>query len=54
MEGLNLYYNGYLPPLIDYCSVVWGNTNKVNFENIEHKYSGAKLLIHLNIRVALW
>jgi hypothetical protein len=22
--------------------------------NIEHKYSGAKLLIHLNIRVALW
>ena len=21
---------------------------------VEHKYSGAKLLIHLNIRVALW
>jgi hypothetical protein len=22
--------------------------------NIEHKYSGTKLLIHLSIRVALW
>jgi len=34
MEGLKLYYNGYLLPLIDYCSVVWGNTNKVNLEKI--------------------
>jgi hypothetical protein len=34
MEGLKLYYNGYLIPLIDYCSVVWGNTNKVNLEKI--------------------
>jgi hypothetical protein len=32
MEGLKLYYNGYLLPLIYYCSVVWGNTNKVNLE----------------------
>ena len=34
MEGLKLYYNGYLLPLIDYCSVVWGNTNKENLEKI--------------------
>jgi hypothetical protein len=34
MEELKLYYNGYLLPLIDYCSVVWGNTNKVNLEKI--------------------
>jgi hypothetical protein len=34
IEGLKLYYNGYLLPLIDYCSVVWGNTNKVNSEKI--------------------
>jgi hypothetical protein len=34
MEGLKLYYNGYLLPLIDYCSVVWGNTNKVNLKKI--------------------
>jgi hypothetical protein len=33
-EELKLYYNGYLLPLIDYCSVVWGNTNKVNLEKI--------------------
>jgi hypothetical protein len=34
MEGLKIYYNGYLLPLIDYCSVVWGNINKVNLEKI--------------------
>jgi hypothetical protein len=34
MEGLKLYYNGYRLPLIDYVSVVWGNTNKVNLEKI--------------------
>jgi hypothetical protein len=34
IEGLKLYYNGYLLPLIDYCSVVWWNRNKVNLEKI--------------------
>jgi hypothetical protein len=34
IEGLKLYYNGYLLPLIDYVSVVWGNTNKVNLDKI--------------------
>jgi hypothetical protein len=34
IEGLKLYYNGYLLPLIDYCSVVWGNTSKVHLEKI--------------------
>ena len=33
-QGLCMYYNGYILPLLDYCSTIWGETTINNIEKI--------------------
>ena len=34
MEGLIMYYNGYILPLFDYCCTIWGETTYSNVERL--------------------
>jgi hypothetical protein len=33
-EGLIMYYNGYILPLVGYCCTVWGETTNLNLEKL--------------------
>jgi hypothetical protein len=38
LESRQLFYSGYILPLIDYCCVVWGNCSNEGLNRIPDKY----------------
>jgi hypothetical protein len=43
LESRQLFYSGYILPLIDYCCVVWGNCSNEGLNRIHCKVHNIKL-----------
>ena len=41
----NLYYNGYIRPILDYCSVVWGTCNTGDLQKLLRMQKAAARII---------
>ena len=47
-----LFYNAYIRPHIDYCSVIWGNSANFNVEKVTKiQRRACKIFLEVNTRI---